>query len=232
MMTKKIETQEVLYGFLVRMTQGLMALSIILIVIIIMGDYKIKKMEQPIVIQWDTICETKESVEEQAKKYVQNLPMPDMSDVPVIGEQQEVMQEEQQEEYIPEPMVETHELTTETSKVYTAEEEIYLLAKGIHGEASICDRDEKYKVGTVIMNRVAHSRYPDTVEGVLAQRKQYSCYHDDRWYTEEPSEQELEIARDIYVNGVRVFGPEVIYQSQTCDGKCIDKTPWHEYGTD
>lgn len=233
MMTKR-NTQEAFYWFLVRLTQGLMFVSVILIAIIIMGDYKIKRMERPIVIQWDTISKTKESVEEQAKKYVQSLPMPDMSDVPIIGEQQEVMQEEQQEAiqegYIPEP--ETYELTTEASKVYTAEEEIYLLAKGIHGEASICDRDEKYKVGTVIMNRVAHSRYPDTVEGVLAAKGQYSCYQDSRWFTEEPSSEELEIARDIYVNGTRVFGPEVIYQSKSCAGECIDVTPWHEYGTD
>ena len=221
MMTKK-STQEVLFLVLTRMTQGLMVLSVILIVIIIIGDYKIKRMEQPTVIEWDSISKAKESVEEQAKKYVQSLPIPDMSDVPVIGEQQE--------EYIPEP--ETYELTTEASKVYTSEEEIYLLAKGIHGEASICDRDEKYKVGTVIMNRVAHSRYPDTVEGVLAAKGQYSCYQDSRLFTEEPSSEELEIARDIYVNGTRVFGPEVIYQSKSCAGECIDVTPWHEYGTD
>lgn len=235
-MTRKANTQEVLYWFLARITQGLMALSVILIVIIIIGDYKIRKMEQPTVIQWDTIFETKESVEDQAKRYVQSLPMPDMSDVPVIQEQPVVIQEEQpeiiQEEYIAEPVAETYELTTEASKVYTEEAEIYLLAKGIHGEASICDREEKYKVGTVIMNRVAHSRYPDTVEGVLAADGQYSCYQDNRWFTEEPSQEELEIARDIYVNGTRVFGPEVIYQSKLCAGECIEITPWHEYGTD
>lgn len=227
MMTKKIETQEIIYELLVRMTQGLMALSIILIVIIIMGDYKIKRMDQPTVIQWDTICRNEASIEEQFQSYIDSLPLPDMSDVPRIQEEPVVIQED-----IVEPIVETNELTINDSKEYTAEEEIYLLAKGIHGEASICDRDEKYKVGTVIMNRVAHSRYPDTVEGVLAQRKQYSCYKDSRWYTEEPSDQELEIAKDIYANGVRVFSPEVIYQSKTCDGKCIDITPWHEYGTD
>lgn len=230
MMTKKINTQENLYWFLVRMTQGLMFVSVILIVIIIINDIKIRNMEPPITIDWDTICGNEETIEEQAKSYIQSLPMPDMSDIPVIGEQHEVMQEEQQEEYIPEP--ETYELTTEASKVYTAEEEIYLLAKGIHGEASICDRDEKYKVGTVIMNRVAHSRYPDTVEGVLAADGQYSCYQDSRWFTEEPSQEELDIARDIYLNGTRSFGPEVIYQSKSCAGECIEVTAWHEYGTD
>lgn len=227
MMTKKVNTQEDLYWFLARLTQMLLVISMVLIAIIIMGDYKIKKMEKPITIEWKDICGTEESIEEQAKKYIQSLPMPNMYDVPRVQEQPVVIQG-----YIVEPLVETCELTTEDSKVYTAEEEVYLLAKGIHGEASVCDRDEKYKVGTVIMNRVAHSRYPNTVKGVLADPHQYSCYQDDRWYTEEPSNEELEIARDIYMNGTRVYGPEVIYQSKTCDGTCIEITPWHEYGTD
>ena len=222
MMTKKINTQENLYWFLVRMTQGLMFVSVILIVIIILGDYKIKKMEQPTVIYWGTSSE--ESVEEELRQYVQSLPMPDMSDVPraeSVGQKlKEVCREVWQEVRI-----------NVTAKVEEYDEE-YLLAKGIHGEASVCDREEKYKVGTVIMNRVAHSRYPNTVKGVLADPHQYSCYQDDRWFTEEPSNEELEIARDIYRNGTRVYGPEVIYQSQTCDGTCIEITPWHEYGTD
>lgn len=100
MMTKK-NTQEVIYRFLLRFTQGLMVLSVILIVIIIISDYKIKSMEQPIVIQLSEILGTKESVEEQAQKYVQSLPMPDMNDVPRIEEKPVVIQGE----YILEPVV-------------------------------------------------------------------------------------------------------------------------------
>lgn len=192
MMTRKIATQK----FLVRLTQCLMFLSIILIIIVIIGDIKIKSMEQPTIIMWESIFVAKEPVKEQ----------------PVIIQGYVV------------PSTETNELTTE--------EEIYLLAKGIHGEASICDSEEKYKVGTVIMNRVSHSRYPNTVKEVLEQESQYSCYQDVRWFTEEPSKEEIEIARDIYLNGTRVFGPEVIYQSRSCAGKCVDVTKWHEYGID
>ena len=218
MMTKKINTRkQVLYWFLVRMTQGLMFASVILIVIIIIGDCKIKIIEQPTIICWDT---TQESVQEEFKRYIESLPIPNMDDVPRAQNIGKKLKEVCQEVCI-----------NATAKVEEYDEE-YLLAKGIHGEASICDREEKYKVGTVIMNRVAHSRYPDTVEGVLAADGQYSCYQDNRWFTEEPSQEELEIARDIYVNGTRVFGPEVIYQSKLCAGECIEITPWHEYGTD
>ena len=65
MMTRKIVTQE----FLVRLTQLLMFLSIILIIIVIIGDIKIKSMEQPAVIRWEDICKVKESVKEQATHY-------------------------------------------------------------------------------------------------------------------------------------------------------------------
>lgn len=89
MMTKR-NTQEAFYWFLVRLTQGLMFVSVILITIIIMGDYKIKRMEQPTVIQWGTT--PRESVEEEFKRYIQSLPMPEMNDVPVIQEQPVVIQ--------------------------------------------------------------------------------------------------------------------------------------------
>lgn len=91
-MTKKINTEEVLYWFLARMTQGLMALSVILIVIIIIGDYNIKKMHHPITIEWKDICGNQKHIEEQVKNHIQSLPMPDMSDVPVIQEQPVVIQ--------------------------------------------------------------------------------------------------------------------------------------------
>lgn len=109
------------------------------------------------------------------------------------------------------------------------QEELWYLAKGIHGEASICDRDEKYRVGTVIMNRVERSDYPNTVKGVISSG-QYSCYQDARWYSEEPSQEEWEIAKDIYENGVRVFESNVVYQSAHAYGEIVFVSEWHEYG--
>ncbi len=109
------------------------------------------------------------------------------------------------------------------------QEELWYLAKGIHGEASICDRDEKYRVGTVIMNRVERSDYPNTVKGVISSGE-YSCYQDARWYSEEPSQEEWEIAKDIYENGVRVFESNVVYQSAHAYGEIVFVSEWHEYG--
>lgn len=57
---------------------------------------------------------------------------------------------------------------------YTAEE-LELLALVIYQEAGgdACSDDTRLKVGTVVMNRVADHRYPDTLRDVVLQRAQY-----------------------------------------------------------
>ena len=59
-------------------------------------------------------------------------------------------------------------------KSYTSEE-LDLLALVIYQEAGgdACSDDTRLKVGTVVMNRVADPRFPDTVRGVVLQRAQY-----------------------------------------------------------
>lgn len=196
----------------------------ILFIMAISGDHNLKLLEEALAGEETFIQEERMSVEESFKSYIDSLPIPEP---PVIEKTEEEIVAVYAKQLA--KTVEVVEIATGSTNV-DAEWEIWFLAKGIHGEASICDREEKYKVGTVIMNRVASSEYPNTVEGVLSQPRQYSSYQDNRWYTEEPSAEELEIARDIYLNGTRVFGPEVIFQSKTCEGECVDKTPWHEYG--
>lgn len=109
-----------------------------------------------------------------------------------------------------------------------AKEDIYFLAKAIHGEAGVANNAEKYRVGTVIMNRLERKDYPNTILQVLKQG--YSCYGDKNWYNEVPTEKEYEIADDIFVKGVRVFDKTVVFQSAKCHGTLVYKSQWHEYG--
>ena len=55
------------------------------------------------------------------------------------------------------------------------EEELEILAIIIYQEAGgdACSDDTRLKVGTVVMNRVASDRYPDTIKEVALQRAQY-----------------------------------------------------------
>lgn len=72
----------------------------------------------------------------------------------------------------PEPTVE------ETEAPY-AIEELEMLALVIYQEAGsdACSDATRLMVGTVVMNRVADKRFPDTLYGVLTQRAQYGRLH-------------------------------------------------------
>lgn len=107
---------------------------------------------------------------------------------------------------------------------------IYILAKAIYGEAGICDTTEKYRVGTVVMNRLERPDFANTLEGVLAQG--YECYKNDIWYNSEPTEEEYQIAEDILVNGTRVFDKTVVFQMQEWRyGEKEYVSKWHVYSS-
>lgn len=71
--------------------------------------------------------------------------------------------------YEPEPFA-----LVEQVKSYT-DEELELLALVIYQEAGgdACSDDTRLKVGTVVMNRVADPRFPDTIRDVITERGQY-----------------------------------------------------------
>ena len=62
-----------------------------------------------------------------------------------------------------------------------SESDIELLAKLIAAEA----RGESYigqvAVGAVVLNRVAHASFPDTIAGVIYQKGAFSCVNDSNW---------------------------------------------------
>ena len=65
--------------------------------------------------------------------------------------------------------------------------DIYLLAKVIEAEA----RGESYTgqvaVGAVILNRVEHSSFPDSIAGVVYQSGAFDCVYDSNWSVEPSS---------------------------------------------
>ena len=66
----------------------------------------------------------------------------------------------------------------ETEPPYTADE-LEMLALVIYQEAGgdACSDETRLMVGTVVMNRVADHRFPDTIYGVLIQESQYGRFH-------------------------------------------------------
>lgn len=90
-----------------------------------------------------------------------------------------------------------------------SQSDINLLAKLIEAEA----RGESYKgqvaVGAVVLNRVAHSSFPDTVAGVIYQKGAFSCVNDSNWSVS-PTTTSLKAARDC-INGWDPSGGAIYY---------------------
>ncbi len=87
--------------------------------------------------------------------------------------------------------------------------DVYLLAKVIGAEA----RGESYTgqvaVGAVVLNRVRHSSFPDTISGVVYQSGAFSCVNDSNWKVE-PNESAKKAARDA-INGWDPTGGAIYY---------------------
>lgn len=95
-----------------------------------------------------------------------------------------------------------------SSGAYT-QSDITLLAKLIAAEA----RGESYKgqvaVGAVVLNRVEHSSFPDSIAGVIYQKGAFSCVNDSNWNVA-PNETSLKAARDC-INGWDPSGGAIYY---------------------
>lgn len=110
---------------------------------------------------------------------------------------------------------------------YTTED-LYIMAHVLAGEAQFCDDTEQRYVGSVVLNRVAHSEYPDTIKGVVFEKRQYSSVADGN-YDRKPTDQNWENARWLLEHGSILPG-YVIYQSKGKQGNGVYlKTKWHQY---
>ena len=100
------------------------------------------------------------------------------------------------------------------------EQDLMLLAKLITCEMG-CDwisAEQKYNTGSVVLNRVADPRFPSTIYDVIWQPGQYYCATSGALFLAEPSEEVIEIARDLLLNGSRLPS-DVVWQAEFRQGK-------------
>lgn len=87
--------------------------------------------------------------------------------------------------------------------------DVWLLAKLIAAEA----RGESYKgqvaVGAVVLNRVSHASFPDSISGVIYQKGAFDCVTDSNWNTE-PGDTAKKAAREA-LNGWDPTGGAIYY---------------------
>ena len=119
---------------------------------------------------------------------------------------------------------EVAETETETEAPYT-EEDLYLMSHLICGEVEGCDRKMKTYVGSVALNRVADSRFPDNLHDVIYQNNplQYSCTVDGN-FEKEPGEETIEVAKYLLTNGSQL-PPNVIFQAEFKQGTGVYGEP-------
>ena len=142
--------------------------------------------------------------------------------VEVIQEPQSATTVTEAEEPDKEPTETEPPVTEPTEPPYT-EEELEMLALVIYQEAGgdACSDETRLAVGTVVMNRVEHPQFPDTIEAVLTQEGQYGrlywtglVWADRASLPEEAHavERAYECAEKI-LTGHRSFDADVIWQA-------------------
>ncbi|MCD8083487.1 MAG: cell wall hydrolase [Clostridiales bacterium] len=123
--------------------------------------------------------------------------------------------------------VEETEEETQDNKAYT-DEDLTILAHVLAGECQSYPDEEQLYVGSVVLNRVTSSHYPNSIKEVVFQKHQYSCVSDGNYYRE-PTERNWANARQLLENG-SVLPSYVIYQSGGRQGRGVYlKTPYHFY---
>ncbi|PNV62812.1 cell wall hydrolase [Clostridium sp. chh4-2] len=119
------------------------------------------------------------------------------------------------------------EYLSETPVSYSRED-LYIMAHLLAGEAQCYPDEEQIYVGSVVLNRVAHKEFPNTIKDVVFQKGQYACTWDGN-YDREPTEQNWKNARILLEHG-SVLPSCVIYQSGGKQGKGVYlKTSYHYY---
>lgn len=102
----------------------------------------------------------------------------------------------------------THQKVVHEKENVSPNSEVDMLALAIHNEARGEPRSGKYAVANVILNRVKHKSFPNSVRKVVTQRGQFQWYHNHKLRSRTaPTEEARAIARDIYqkhVSGRRV----------------------------
>lgn len=112
--------------------------------------------------------------------------------------------------------IQTTEYTTITT---TIDNNVYLLAQLIHAEArDECTDEHKLYVGQVVINRVKHPEFPDTIKEVIYQEGQYYCVVNGA-INNIPSERSLRVANAL-LSGF-VVDNQVIWQSEFPQGETV-----------
>lgn len=72
--------------------------------------------------------------------------------------------------------------SSSTNNTGYSDSDVQLLAKVISAEARGESYEGQVAVGAVVLNRVKHPSFPDSISGVVYQQGAFSCVNDSNWY--------------------------------------------------
>lgn len=104
--------------------------------------------------------------------------------------------------------------------------DIYLLARAVHGEARGEPYVGKVAIAAVILNRVRHPDFPNTIAGVIYQPRAFTAV-DDGQINLTPDEEALKAARDALNGWDPTYGAIYYWNPATATSKWIWSRPIH-----
>lgn len=113
-------------------------------------------------------------------------------------------------------------------KPYT-DNDLYVLSHIISAEAGNCSWDMMLSVGSVVLNRVADDRFPNSIEEVVFQEGQYAPTWNGTYY-DEPTEDAVEAAKTLLEGGA-VIDSSVVWQAEFPQGQGVYDTIESPWGT-
>lgn len=107
---------------------------------------------------------------------------------------------------------------------------IYRLAQLMYAENGAAEEDDcVFLTGIVVVKRMKSKKYPDTLEGVISQKGQYSTYQTGKIDCR-PDERCLEFAEEILRFDLQKDYPDnLVFQAEFPQGRKIYKQFGHEY---
>lgn len=119
------------------------------------------------------------------------------------------------------------ETESETEQPYS-DDDFYELSHVIQAEAGYCERDMMIGVGSVVLNRVEHDDFPDTVYEVIHQPGQYSTA--SYLSSQVPTKLVEEVTDYLLRNGSQ-YPEDVLYQANFPQGSGTYLTLSTSYST-
>lgn len=110
---------------------------------------------------------------------------------------------------------------------YSADE-LLLIAQVVQEESKGSGVEARAAVANVIYNRIASSRFPDSVSGVIFQKNQFTVARDeDKLRAVVPVSKTIEAVNQIFVNGDCFMPEDVLYFRSSSKGTSWDKRVYY-----